>query len=95
MNKLSQKIINEWHTEEMTEQEQADFVAQIGRVLYQALLVRSLDILSEVEEAQLDLLLGRDETSVEDVLVFLEKKIPTFDMLLREEIENLKKDVFV
>ncbi len=53
--------------------------------LYQAVLVKSLDILSGEEEAQLDSILDEDTTTTEQVLAFLKSKIPTFDRLVLEE----------
>jgi hypothetical protein len=62
-----------------------------GKLLFQALLVRSLDILSLEEEKALDALLDVDATTMEDVFQFLKSKIPTFDLLLVEEKQKLKE----
>ena len=93
MNQLSKNIITEWSLEELSPQEQIDVVERLGRLIYQALLVRSLDILSHMEQDELDALLDIDTTTPEDVLAFLQKKIPTFHFLLKEEIENLKENL--
>jgi hypothetical protein len=96
MNPLIPKdIIKEWGLQGLPEQEQIDMVERIGRLIYQAVLVRSLDILSEVEQEELDLLLDEDETTAEDVVKFLYQKIPTFEVLLKEEIGKLKADILV
>lgn len=95
MSPLSKDIIAEWGLTAMSEQDQVNYVERIGRLIYQAILVRSLDILSEVEQQEFDLLLDEDTTTPEDVLKFLQKKIPTFQALLKEEIEKLKEDVVV
>src|SRR5579872_6118865 len=92
-NPLSKDIVTEWGLGGLSEQEQIDYVERIGRLIYQAVLVRSLDILSEVEQEEFDLLLDEDTTTPEDVLAFLQKKIPTFNMLLKDEIQKLKADV--
>lgn len=94
-NPLTKNIINEWGLTGLSEREQIDYVERIGKLIYQAILVRSLDILSEVEQEEFDLLLDEDTTTPEDVLAFLQKKIPTFQMLLKEEIGKLKDDVLV
>ena len=95
MNLLSQDIINEWGLQNLSEAEQVNYIERIGRLIYQAILVRSLDILSSGEEIEFDALLDQDSTTPEDVLAFLQKKIPTFHLLLKEEIERLKEDVVV
>ncbi len=95
MNPLSKEIISEWGLQALPEATQIEMVDRIGRLLYQDLLIRALDILSEKEQAELDILLDLDTTTPQDVLVFLHSKIPTFDQLLQEEKENLKADVLV
>lgn len=95
MNPLSKDIVSEWGLGELPLEEQIDTVDRIGRLIYQALLVRSLDILSEVEQTEFDLLLDEDTTTPEEVVLFLERKIPTFKLLLKEEVNKLKSDILV
>lgn len=95
MNPLSKDIVSEWGLGDLPLQEQIDMVDRIGRLIYQALLVRSLDILSEVEQEEFDLLLDEDTTTPEEVVLFLERKIPTFKLLLKEEVNKLKSDILV
>lgn len=95
MNPLSKDIVSEWGLGELPLEEQIDMVDRIGRLIYQALLVRSLDILSEVEQTEFDLLLDEDTTTPEEVVLFLERKIPTFKLLLKEEVNKLKSDILV
>ncbi len=92
---LSKDIIQEWGLQNLPEIKQVEMVDRIGRLLYQALLVRSLDILSETEQTEFDLLLDEDTTTPQDVLAFLKTKIPTFDMMVIEERDKLKEDLLV
>ncbi len=62
---------------------------------YQAILVRSLEVLSAVEEEERDRLMDNDRTTQEDILLFLESKIPTFEKLVLEERKNLKEDLLI
>lgn len=93
MNPLSKDIIKEWGLGSLSLDKQNEAVERIGRMLYQAILVRSLDILSEEEQTEFDLLLDEDTTTPQSVLVFLQSKIPTFGLLLQEEREKLKEDI--
>lgn len=95
MNPLSKDIVSEWGLGELPQEEQIDMVDRIGRLIYQALLVRSLDILSEVEQTEFDLLLDEDTSTPEEVVLFLERKIPTFKLLLKEEVNKLKADILI
>ncbi len=95
MNPLSKDIVSEWGLGDLPQEEQIDMVDRIGRLIYQAILVRSLDILSDVEQDEFDLLLNEDATTPEDVVLFLERKIPTFTLLLKEEVAKLKADILI
>ena len=94
-NILSQDIIKEWGLQNLPSEKQEEMVERIGKILYQAILVRALDILSEKEQVEFDLLLDEDTTTPDDVLGFLQKKIPTFDLMVLEERKNLKEDLLM
>ncbi|MFZ2521935.1 MAG: hypothetical protein WAX44_02320 [Minisyncoccia bacterium] len=90
---LSKDIINEWDLGTLSKERKTDVVSRISRVLFQALMVRSLDILSDSEQSELDDLMSQDSTTSEDVLIFLKSKIPTFSVLVKEERESLKRSM--
>lgn len=92
---LSKEIIKEWDLQSLPVSEQEEMVERIGLILYQAILVKSLDILSDKEQDELDLLLDKDETTPQIVMAFLSSKIPTFDKMVNEEKINLKRDLFM
>ena len=92
---LSKEIIEEWKLDSLPEDRQVEIVERIGKIIYQALLVRSLDILSQKEQEEFDLLLDEDTTTPETVLVFLKNKIPNFDKIMLEERKNLKRDFLI
>lgn len=92
---LSKDIIKEWGLQSIPLEKQEEVVERIGRLLYQAILVRSLDILSEKEQDDLDKLLDKDDTTPQTVFAFLESKIPTFQDLMRDEKASLKRDILM
>lgn len=92
---LSKDVIKEWGLGSLPADKQADMVERIGRILYQAVLVRSLDILSESEQEEFDAILDQDTTTPDDVLAFLQKKIPTFEKMVLEERKSLKEDILI
>lgn len=94
-NILSKDMVAEWGLQNLPEIKQVEMVDRIGRLLYQAILVRSLDILSEKEQTEFDLLLDEDTTTPQDVLKFLATKIPTFEQMRQEEVAKLKEDLLV
>lgn len=90
---LSNEIINEWNLGDLPKEKMTDALSRISHVLLQALMVRSLDILSEDEQSELDDLMDEDSTTTEDILLFLKSKIPTFYSLIKEERQNLKNHI--
>ena len=92
---LSKDIIAEWGLGSLPEPKQVEMVERIGRIMYQAILIKALDILSEKEQTEFDLLLDEDSTTPDTVLAFLQKKIPTFERLVRDERKNLKEDLLM
>ncbi len=92
---LSKDVIKEWGLAFLSPDKQAEMVERIGRILYQAILVKSLDILSEKEQEELDIILDNNSTTPDEVLAFLYKKIPTFDKMLEEERKSLKEDILI
>ncbi len=94
-NILSKDIIEDWGLGSLPPDKQADVVDRMGKMIYQAVLVRALDILSEKEQGEFDLVLDNDSSTPQDVLTFLQSKIPTFDQLVIEERNSLKQDLMV
>ena len=94
-NLLTKDVVTEWGLGSLEPEKQAEMVERIGRLMYQAILVKALDILSEKEQVEFDLLLDEDSTTPDDVLGFLQKKIPTFDLMVIEERRALKEDLLM
>lgn len=94
-NSLSKDIIKEWGLATLSPEKQLEMVERIGRIIYQAVLVRTLDILSEKDQDEFDALLDKDATTPDEVLAFLQKKIPTFDQIMLEERKSIKEDLLV
>lgn len=92
---LSKEITKEWGLDSLPSEKREETVSRIGRILYQAILVRTLDILSDSEQDELDDLMNKNTTTPKDVLLFLKSKIPTFEDLLREERDNLKDQILL
>ena len=92
---LTTEIINEWKLGSLPQEKKTEVINRIGLLLLQALMVRSLDILSQEEQAELDDLMNENTTTTEDILRFLKAKIPTFNTLVKEERESLKREILI
>lgn len=92
---LSKEITKEWDLSKIPLEKREEVVNRIGRILYQAILVRTLDILSSEEQNELDEIMNKNSTTPKDIFLFLRSKIPTFDELVREERDNLKEEILL
>ncbi len=92
---LSKEITKEWDLSKIPLEKREEAVNRIGRILYQAILVRTLDILSSEEQNELDEIMNKNSTTPKDIFLFLRSKIPTFDELVREERDNLKEEILL
>ncbi len=91
MDFITPDIITDWHLEHLSAEDQIEVLDRVGKMLYQAVLVRSLDILSAKEQGELDTLLDQEETTSADVYQFLQQKIEKFGDIVYEEREGLRK----
>lgn len=94
-NILPSDIVAEWGLSKLSDELQLEMVERIGRIIYQALLVKSLDVLTEKEQEEFDKLLDIDTTTPDDVLAFLQKKIPNFEKIVLEERNKLKNELLI
>ncbi|MEQ1499854.1 MAG: hypothetical protein ABL917_00585 [Parcubacteria group bacterium] len=90
MNILSKDIVKEWGLSALSQSKQVEVLDSISRTIYQAVLVRSLDLLNEDEEKELDDLLDVDATTPDEVMAFLKKRIKKFTKILEDERQNVK-----
>jgi hypothetical protein len=90
---LTKEIKDSWNLGNIPEDKKTVILEKVGLALLQALLVKSLDILSEDEQEELDKIMDANTTTPEEILRFLNLKIPTFKALVNEERENLKREI--
>ncbi|HTY39866.1 MAG TPA: hypothetical protein VMC43_02140 [Candidatus Paceibacterota bacterium] len=95
MTELANKnLLVELGLDKLSADEQAKAVLSIGRVVYQAVLFRVMDILDDAKKAELGKLLDApaDEQAL---LAFLEANVPNIDVLIQEELTKFKDDALL
>lgn len=95
MKYLPDDIIKEWGLSNLSSEEQVSAIEKINRILFQAILARSLDLLIDEEQDELDKMLDDNDMTPDKILIFLSEKIPTYEAIRLEEIESLKRDILV
>ena len=92
---FNQNIIKYLHLEHLDETKQEETLLRIGKVIFQAVMLRVMDILTEEEQKEFEKVLdvvGADESRQDEVMTFLKSKIPNIDEISKEEIVKLKEE---
>lgn len=92
-NILPSDIVKEWGLGSLPYEKQLEMVERIGSIIYQALLVRSLDILSEKNRRSLMDCRSRLYYS-RWCFRFSTKKIPNFEKIVLEERKSWKRTTY-
>lgn len=91
-----QILIKELGIENLSPQDQTEVILEIGRVIQQNIILRTLDELKEEDKNEFDKFLA-DENKMNDYEAswnFLRSKISNFDEIVNEEVAKFKKDSF-
>jgi len=94
-NTFNQNIIKYLSLENLDEKKQEETLLRIGKVIYQAVMLRVMDILTEDEQKEFEEVLdrvGTDENKQVEIMEFLKTKIPNLDKISKEEITKFKKE---
>lgn len=90
-NKMQQSIINALGIDLLSPQEQDAVMAQLGGLVFTAVMERTLDKLQEKDQKEFEGMMDNDET-VEKLFDFLGNKIPNIQEIIKEEGEKIKKE---
>ncbi len=85
-------IIQSFHLESVPAEEQSTYVDQLGELVLQGVLIKSLSALDAQHASELEQMvdMGREPF---DILDRLQSLIPGFDDLVRDEITAIQKDI--
>lgn len=85
-------IIEEFDLKNLPEQEQSDYVNQIGELVLQGVIIKSLSAMDTDHAAELDRIIDQGKEAHE-IMHYLESSIPGFEDLVRDEIQAIKLDL--
>lgn len=89
---LTQNIVKELGLEALSEDKQVEILEKIGQIIFQSVLIRVMDIMSEEDKDEFDELLGVKADDTEAVLGFLQGKVPNLDEIVKEEVIKFKTE---
>ena len=90
-----EKMVEEWGLAGFSEKEQDDFIDKIGQALYQSVVMRATDEMTDEEQEVFETFLEQagEKADLFTVLDYLHQNVQGFDDMLAEETEKLKKEV--
>lgn len=89
---LKANLITALGIDKLPAEKQADLLLKIGDVLYQAVIGRVIEELSEEDREAFDRVLTEKKDDEDAVFNFLQAKLPNLDEIVNEEIAEFKKD---
>jgi len=85
-------MIKEWGLQNLPEETRDSFIERIGKLLYQAIILRAVDEMPEQDKKMLDTFMRTHaEADAASILDFLSTRIPNFAQLVTEENAKLKE----
>lgn len=89
---LKANLITELGIDTLPEERQADLLLKIGETIFQAVIARVIEELSEEDRTAFDRILDEKKDDEDAVFTFLQAKLPHLDEIVNEEIAEFKKE---
>ncbi|MEI8360996.1 MAG: hypothetical protein WCG01_02625 [bacterium] len=89
---LQQNILKELGLENMAPEKKAIVMEKIGKVIFQAILIRVLEGMSESDKERFDEHLKNNPDDMEALFGYLEKNVLYFSDVVEQEILKFKKE---
>lgn len=89
--KINANIIDILGISTLPEEEQKNTMEKMGGIVYQEIMLRAIDLLSEEDKNQFEKIM-QENPNPEAMFAFLEEKIPNIEEIANEEAEKFKAD---
>lgn len=90
-NEINKNIVTTLGINTLPVEKQKEAMERLGAIVYQEVMLRALDILSEADKDEFEKLIEKDPNP-EKMFGFLSEKIPNLEEIVKEEAENLRKE---
>lgn len=94
MNKILQKnIIKELGLNKLSEKEQEEAILSAGRIIFQAVLIKVMDVLSEEKKEEFEKIITEEPQNEEKVTDFLQSHVSDLNGIVSQEVINFKQEI--
>lgn len=90
-NEINSNIVIALGINKLPIEKQKEAMERLGAIVYQEVILRSLEILTDEEKDSLEKLIEKDPNP-EIIFGFLSEKISNFEEIVKEEAEKLRND---
>jgi len=84
-------MVEELGLENLAKEKQGKILEELGKVLYDRMLLRLIEKLSDEEAEKVNILLNKGE--IEKAYEYIERKVPNFPAILKKEIKAFQEAV--
>ena len=92
MNDIVRKsLLTDLGISKLPQHEQVELLTSVGRVIYEAVFMRVMEVLKEEDQKEFGKVLDRATTDTE-ILSFLEDHVPDIEDIIKEEVEKFKSE---
>ncbi len=88
---VRKNIISLFEIEKLPEEKQEETITKIGKIIFQAVLIRVLPLMEEEDRLEYEKLV-ESGVEAEALLDFFFEKVPGFLQIVAEESENFRKE---
>lgn len=88
---MKQKIATDFGFADMPVLEQERMIEKVGNMLFESVLERSFDHLSDKDLNEYEDMLGVAGADYQKIMSFFKDRVPTFGTIVSEELSRLKK----
>lgn len=85
-------LIDMFELDKLPPEKAAEMVERLGRLIFQATLVRAIPLLTEESQKEYEKLIDSDKGG-EEMFKFLQEKVPDFNNIIKEESEALRLEL--
>ena len=90
-NEINKNIVITLGINSLPVEQQKEAMERLGAIVYQEVMLRVIDILTEENKDEFEKLIEKDPNP-ETMFEFLSEKVPNLDEIVREEAEKLREE---
>jgi hypothetical protein len=90
-SKINDNIIKTLGIDVLPEEQQKETMEKLGAIVYQEVMLRVLDLMSEEDKDEFEKLIAVNQDP-EAMFTYLAEKVPNIDDIAKEEAEKLKNE---